>query len=313
MRIALIGDIHTYRLAIGPWRLLNKRFIGQMNLWLNRQFRFKRELLAPVWSKVASINPDKLLFSGDVCTCALREEFADVARMIRPLTDRIPTLMIPGNHDRYIPSVTREKLMEQELGHLMPKEYPHTVRLNDRWHLLALDAAYPQPLYAQGNIGSQQLQACRRYLAQIESDQSLIIMCHYPAMQIPDGYHEPPRHGLRDERKLQHLLAECRRFAGPVLYLHGHVHRPWCQTGHRDGLDHIVDICAGAPCNSVTEFPKGQGFWQIDLPHHDDQLPQIVHHFPTADEHGPSAWQQCDYQIRQSDQGKAIDVSVSAP
>jgi 3',5'-cyclic AMP phosphodiesterase CpdA len=301
MRIALIGDIHTYRLAVAPWRIFNKRFIGQVNLWFNRRFRFRRELLPPVWSKVASIKPDQLLFSGDVCTCAIWEEFADVAKMIRPLTDSIPALMIPGNHDRYIPSATDDKLMEQHLGHIMPIDYPHLQRLNQRWHLLALDSCFPQPLYAEGEIGTEQLQACRRYLAQIENDQSIMVMCHYPAVEIPHGLHEPPRHGLRDLRPLQQLLAECRRFTGPTIYLHGHVHRPWCQTGGHDGLGHVLDICAGAPCNAVKDYPKGQGFWELDLPDSLDEMPGVIHHFPSPSDDSASSWQQQCFQITESD------------
>ncbi len=47
MRIVLLGDLHTYRLAVWPWELLGKSLAGQMNLWLNRRKRFDRSLIQP--------------------------------------------------------------------------------------------------------------------------------------------------------------------------------------------------------------------------------------------------------------------------
>lgn len=277
MRIALIGDIHTYRLAVAPWRLFNKRLLGQVNLWFNRRFRFRRELLPPVWERVTSIDPEMLLFSGDVSTCALQSEFADVSAMIKPLTDRIPTVMTPGNHDRYTFGATKHKLMERELSHVMPDSNPHFQKLTDRWQLLVLDSAFPQKLWAEGFIGQQQIEAARQHIRSMADDQSLIVMCHYPALRVPPYIHEGPGHELRDADAVCDLLRETARLRGPVVYLHGHIHRPWCFRPGGEGLEHIVDVNAGAPCNRVQTYPFGQGFWQLDL-HQDDPHIELIHH-----------------------------------
>jgi hypothetical protein len=37
-------------------------------------------------------------------------------------------------------------------------------------------------------------------------------------------------------------------------------------------------VNAGAPCHKSAQYPRGQGFWQIDL-HDGDTGPTIAHHW----------------------------------
>jgi len=124
MRLALIGDIHYYRLAVAPWQLFGKRLLGQANLWLNRRHRFNRSLLKPVLEQAESIQPDMVLMSGDLTTTALAGEFADVAAALNPLAKRIPMVAVPGNHDRYTFSAARHRVMEKALLTAVPQPFP---------------------------------------------------------------------------------------------------------------------------------------------------------------------------------------------
>ncbi len=101
MRLLLIGDIHAYRLYVSPWHLLGKALLGQTNLWLYRRRKFDLSLLPAVVARAVDLRPDLVLLSGDLTTTAYPGEFADVAAALRPLLAAVPTVAVPGNHDRY--------------------------------------------------------------------------------------------------------------------------------------------------------------------------------------------------------------------
>ena len=109
MRIVLFGDIHLYRLWLAPWHLLSKRVLGQGNLVLNRRRKFDHSLLPGLIEQAVAIKPDLCLLSGDLTTTALVGEFEDAAAALKPLTDRVQTIAVPGNHDRYTYTSARVK------------------------------------------------------------------------------------------------------------------------------------------------------------------------------------------------------------
>ena len=100
VRLDLIGDIHLFSLKIQPRRLVGRRILGHTNLWLNRQFRFNHTLLESLLQRVRRVEPDLVLLSGNVTTTSLEDEFHDIERFLRPMADTVPTLIVPGNHDR---------------------------------------------------------------------------------------------------------------------------------------------------------------------------------------------------------------------
>ena len=83
MRIALIGDLHTYALAVWPWELLGKPLAGQLNLWLNRRTKFDRSLIAPTIGRVMECKPDLALLSGDLTTTSRPSEFRSMIDALR--------------------------------------------------------------------------------------------------------------------------------------------------------------------------------------------------------------------------------------
>ena len=102
MRLVLFGDIHLYRLWLMPWQLASKRILGQSNLILNRRKTFRHDLLKAMIDQALGLEPDMLLLSGDVTTTSLKKEFEDVAAVLKPLADRVPTVLVPDNHDRHV-------------------------------------------------------------------------------------------------------------------------------------------------------------------------------------------------------------------
>lgn len=279
MRIALIGDIHYYRLFTAPWNLIGKRALGSTNLWLSRRHHFIPEALPPVVERVVSLSPDLVLFSGDLTTTALRPEFRDVKETIAPILDRFPTVIIPGNHDRYTFASARKRRIEEHFPDHSPHEYPHGDSLTDAWRLLALDASIPQWIRSRGRCGQAQLERARLLLRDDPAEQNVLTMCHYPAMLPPD-VHGSSNHRLENAAQVRNLLEA----AAPkrVLYVHGHIHRPWIFHPETESLKHVTFLNAGAPCHVSDWYPFGQGFWELHVPDRVDEPLSVAHHRPTT-------------------------------
>jgi 3',5'-cyclic AMP phosphodiesterase CpdA len=278
MRLAFIGDIHLYRLWVAPWRLLSKRLLGQANLWLRRRFKFDHRTLEPLLARVASIKPDWILFTGDLTTTALEEEFADFRQRCGGLLERFPSIILPGNHDLYTRAAARGRLIYRYFPDQVPQPMPQLRPLSDRWSLLAVDAVRVRRLTARGRVGPEQIAAVRRLLGDMAPDQNLIVLCHYPAV-LPGGARDKAGHGLEDAAALQEVLRPVR---GNVLYLHGHIHTPWYWSARGTGWDNLTTVNAGAPCKIAPPMAAGQGFWQIDLHDNAAQAFQLLHHVPLS-------------------------------
>lgn len=281
MRIALIGDIHLFRLKVSPRRLLGKRLLGQGNLWLNRRFRFNHDLLAPLVERVSQLQPDLILCTGDVTTTSLEDEFEDIVRFFKPLSSKAPTVIVPGNHDRYTFRSAKKRRIETLLEGLMPMHFPHHRKLTDRWHLLGLDSARPQVMMSRGAIGPNQLLKAREILAGLTEDDGVIVLCHYPT-NTPPGTPTSWAHDLADAHLLCESLEQC---PARVVFMHGHIHRPWHWEKQHGQGQKFTCINAGAPCLISSHYPCGQGFWEVELPDDPAQELGLVHHVPTPEGH----------------------------
>jgi len=278
MRIVLFGDVHFYRLWLAPWHMLSKRLLGQTNLLLNRRKTFRHELLAEMIERAAALQPDLCLLSGDLTTTALKQEFADVAKALLPLTDKVPTVLVPGNHDRYTFAASRSRRIDRMLNKLVPGAFPHTRELTGRWRLLGLDGAVPRFYTARGRLGKQQFKAASEYLASLDETQGVVVLCHYPCV-VPSDVHEHDSHALEERDQLREVLEQCK---ARVVYIHGHIHRPWHhEPGDGSGVP-FTCIDAGAPCMTSSDYPDGQGFFEIELPDDPRDPLMVKHHVLSA-------------------------------
>ena len=291
MRIVLLGDIHLYRLSVPPWRLLSNRLVGQLNLWLRRRHHFDRSLLPGVIGQVLAIKPDMLLLSGDLTTTAIESEFADVRAALRPATSQIDTFAVPGNHDRYTFTSAWTRRFEKHIEPFAPGSFPHLRKLTDRWYLLALDPALPRLFSSRGRVGKRQLHEAQRLLDSLEGDVGLLLVCHYPCW-TPPGVRWKWDHRLADAGALLRLVCSAARKHPHVLFVHGHIHEPWCRRVGDHGRDNanLTMLNAGAPCLHQAKYPAGQGFWQIELPDDPRCEVRMIHHVPRQNA-GCIVWQ----------------------
>jgi 3',5'-cyclic AMP phosphodiesterase CpdA len=272
-RLVLLGDIHVYRLMLAPWHLASKRVLGQLNLWLNRRVRLRRDLLGTLVDRVNALQPGAILGSGDLTTTALPGEFEMIRTALAPLLERYPTFLVPGNHDRYTFSSARTRRFEANFEQWTSSSWPHARRLCDGVDLLGLDPTRPTLLHAHGELGKAQRDAAVKLIDNLpEPPRPLVVLCHYPIGEPAGERPESPHHGLRDARALVELLPSDR----PVLYVHGHVHRPWCYR--RADKPNILAINTGAPLMTAPRWPVGQGFWQVDVDPAAEEPWRLTHH-----------------------------------
>lgn len=282
MRIAVVGDLHHYRIRLRPQQLLGRRIVGQTNLWINRRFAFEHSLLQPVIDQVAAMRPDHIFLTGDVTTTSLEDEFHDVVRFLKPLSDQFNVTLVPGNHDRYTNGARRRRVVEAIMEHMLPKKFPHFEKLTERWHLLALDAAKPALVLSQGRLGESQMSEAAEHIATLRDDEGLVVLCHYPVVWPANAPPIPWNTRLQDGRLLRRAIANCR---AKVLYVHGHIHRPWFFSPDRGPMDAVMCLNSGAPCLPLSKYPAGQGFWEIELPDEPADGPRVVHHYPVLNGH----------------------------
>lgn len=293
MRFVLLGDMHVFRLYVQPWQLLSKRLLGQTNLWLNRRLRFRMSLFDVLVQHAVGLDPDMLLGSGDVTTTSLPSEFIRVRHILEPLTARCPAMIVPGNHDRYTDAAMRRRTFERVLRDSTAAAWPHHRQLGQKLHLIALDIAAPTWLFAGATMDQPQLDAVRHVLSGIEADAKVIVICHYPLQTPPDHLPERPSHAFHNAHELTQLFADSPQ---QFLYLHGHVHEPWCFQ--LEQAPNVVALNAGAPVMIGRTWPMGQGLWEIasteagwDLTHHARDAEGTWHatHVATPDEPGQIA------------------------
>ena len=284
MRLALIGDVHLFQTDVPPSRLVGKRLLGHTNLMINRRFRFNHRVLEPLIDRVGALGLDAVLLSGDVTTTSLEDEFHDVATFLEPLARKLPTVIVPGNHDKYTFRSVRHRRMKEHMAGILPDSFPHVQPLNGSWRLLCLDSAQPQLFWSRGALGYEQMQAVTAFLASLTRDDALVVLCHYPA-DIPAGIPYSWGHALAEAKQLHELLTAC---PARIVYAHGHIHKPWQwdpANGNKPGNGDnsgLMYLNTGAPCLTSNRYPFGQGFWELDLPKDPWGPLELIHHVPEA-------------------------------
>lgn len=273
-RAVLIGDIHCYQLWVAPWQLLGKRVLGQINLWKSRRKRFKSQRLDVVVEKALTLNPELLLLSGDFSTTAMPREFEESLGRLKPLTDHVAkVLAVPGNHDCYTFTATRQQLARQYLGSWMPAQFPAMLPITDNWSVLMLDSAVPRLISSRGQLDDQQLNAAIRLLDAAPDGHCVVVLCHYAIGNPPAFSRMKHNHQMVQQQAMIDVLGRAAKRLH-IIFSHGHVHYPWAWP--RD--EGFFDLNNGSPTMSDPHFPHGQGFWELNMDDKDVAQTYLTHH-----------------------------------
>jgi len=218
-----VADLHFWKVVTNPLRLLNKRFLGNLNLWLRRRREFNMDRAEPFADALAATGITQVLLTGDFSSTALEEEFAMAAAFVRGLRRRgLEVALMPGNHDVYTFEACRKGHFERHFEEFLPKDgYPTRLVLPGGTPLILVPTAVPNPLSARGRVTRKTLEVVRALLDDCPAG-PVLVAAHYPLRHRTAHYASPPQHRLRNAAALRELLGKSDR---RILYVAGHVHR----------------------------------------------------------------------------------------
>jgi 3',5'-cyclic AMP phosphodiesterase CpdA len=257
-RLAHISDTHVLSPEGVHWRelLFNKRITGWANTMLRRGRVHRRRYLEAVLD--AASRADHLVVTGDVTNLALESEYREARRLFDRGAGPAETSIVPGNHDLYLPSISREGRFERHFGAFAQSELPELrarvaagsfpfVRLRGPAAIIGLSSGVPRPPFiAAGYLGHAQLQALSAILEHPEVTRRVpVVLVHHPPVDSRNRLLRL-RDGLADAAPLRAVLARLSR--GLVLFGHLHV-RGRCRFGALEvvcasgaALDHPDDV-----------------------------------------------------------------------
>lgn len=269
MRILHVSDVHVDvpSVRLPPRDLLGKRLLGALNLELHRRPRFaeakkKLEGVARLCEREAI---DLVIATGDFTALGTLPELEAARAAVEPLTRVGQGLVVmPGNHDVYVPDAVRERRFERHFGDLLRTDLP-ALATTSGYPLVRLFGAElavvvvqsarpnPEPWRSSGHVPELELEA----LARVVHDPCLagrfvVVATHY-GLRRSDGSRDTVHHGLDNADELVARLAPLRFGA----FLHGHLH--W-----RFHLD-VPGLALPVLCAGSTTYRGREGLWVLEV------------------------------------------------
>ncbi|QFU17309.1 metallophosphoesterase family protein [Microvirga thermotolerans] len=222
-RLAHLTDPHVGPLPRPQLRqLLSKRLTGWYNWHRSRSATHDMELLAALVSDIRAQAPNHIACTGDTCNIGLPSEWTTSRIFLESLGSPETVSFVPGNHDAYVMGA---------LEGLLKEVAPWTRGIDGREGvfpflrrfgpvaLVGLSSAIPTlPFVASGRVGSRQMKAAERILAELGQDPACfrIVLIHHP----PHRGGAQPGRNLTDASAFEAMI----RRVGAELVLHGHNH-----------------------------------------------------------------------------------------
>jgi 3',5'-cyclic AMP phosphodiesterase CpdA len=221
-RIVQIADLHFWHVVRNPFRLLSKRFVGNLNVWLYRRHEFIMSRAEEFAKSVVATGIETALMTGDFTSTANRNEYRMAQAFVQGLKhEGLRIELVPGNHDVYTFYSARIRRFEKYMGEFMPAGgYPALRRLPGGTALLLVPTAVPQLLSSKGRISNADVARVAALLDQCP--ERVIVAGHYPLLAKTYAYAQHASHRLDNAQALQDVLGQSGR---RVLYVCGHTHR----------------------------------------------------------------------------------------
>jgi 3',5'-cyclic AMP phosphodiesterase CpdA len=270
-RLVHLSDLHLWHHRVQPAERSAKRLVGIGNLWAARTARLPRRVVVDAIERAASLRPDHAVVSGDLTQTSLEAEFERAREVLEPLAGSLT--VVPGNHDRYTAASVRSGAFERCFGAFGPGEgFPFVMDFEHGVRIIGIDSARPTGLHSRGHVPRGQLAALFELLERSRREKKrTFLVCHYP-YDAPNLMRHEPLHRLSNARALREVLVAARQ---PVVFLHGHIHRPWAWVPR--ATPHVLCVNAASTAQADRSAPHGHGFWEILVEHHDVK---VIRHRP---------------------------------
>lgn len=178
----------------------------------------------------AALEPDVIVASGDFTQRAKREQFIQ-ARAFLDQLPRVPTLVIPGNHDIPLYRVAERIFSPYDLYRTYISEELDMVLRCDEAVIVGLNSTSPLRAITNGRISRDQLDFCAEAFRTTPEGAARIVVAHHHFAPAPDyeGGQVMPKAKRAIDRFSQ---------LGVDLILGGHLHRAY--------IGNSLDVYPGA-------------------------------------------------------------------
>ena len=212
-KIIHIADLHFWKVVLNPLRMLNKRFLGNLNVIARRKKEFAIDRAKAYAGAIEAAGAKSVLFTGDFTSTSLDEEFEMADEFVKDIESRgMNVSLVPGNHDVYTFEAARKKLFEKHLGSYLPKEeLPAMLSLPGGTSMILAPTVCPNLISAKGLVTDATVEKVKVLLR--DSSQLTIVAAHFPLSSS---------RRLLNASALRHALGQSGR---EILYACGHVHR----------------------------------------------------------------------------------------
>lgn len=248
IHFAHISDIHLPPPANLPWSsFLNKRFWSRILWHYKRRHLHSPEIFYQILENILSHKElSGVLITGDQTNFGTEEEYLQIASWLK--TMKLPSFVIPGNHDLMAPISPQKSLHHwQEWG---GKNFPY-VKIFHNIALIGVNSALPAlPFMAYGAVRKKQ----REKLAQLlefygERNYCRILMIHHP----PKAHLVSPAKSLLGSASFSSLLKKY----GVEIILHGHSHNATSTT--LEGSD--IPLLGISSASMKSDLPYRVASW----------------------------------------------------
>ena len=262
-RLAHFSDVHytVNPFANLPEGLRGKRLASCVGDFFTRRrarFRNSDERIGALLEDIDQAGVDHALCTGDLTSISLDAEFEGLARVFGSrLTMPDRYTVIPGNHDRYVPSAVRGRAFERFFARLCGggDQFPFAKRLGAGLRVVAIDVSRPTSVTdSSGLCGPAQRTTLARILSEDDRSPTLVAM-HYGLLRS-SGNEDHLHHRMRDATDILKILNESP--ARIAIILHGHMHTAFTVHSGR----HTI-ICAGSATDLAVDC--GYCIYDIDL------------------------------------------------
>ncbi len=165
------------------------------------------------------LSPDAVVVSGDLTQRARREQFL-AAKEYLARFPRVPTLVIPGNHD--VPLYRVDRRLRQPLAlykEIINDDLNPILRLESAV-IVGLDSTAPRSAISNGRIHGWQLDYCQQAFADAPEHATKIVVAHHHFAPAPDYLHDSTM--PKSKRAIMRFVE-----IGVDLILGGHLHRSY--------------------------------------------------------------------------------------
>lgn len=279
MRLVHFTDVHFY-VPPSPGEVFGKRALGLVNLYVVGRARYfdAGAVVGRLVEDARAFAPDVAAITGDLSAMSTELEFAAARDGFAGLLDHVPTVVIPGNHDRYTYGATRSARMEATFGAWMgggtwsgdawadpdvaagdAVDRPVVFRIGEV-SFIGTDPCRPG-LRSSGRFPPGALAAIERLTAQERAAGRFVVLCmHYPPLDDAGEPYRRPGHCLVD---VDAVLDTLRRSA-PDLVLHGHRHACW-RTSLSAGERTVTVLNCGSSSAVTPLVDRAAGYYIVDI------------------------------------------------